>query len=85
MISQYIGNHNREAEEKSICINFLLMILTGLTFLSVFSLFQNPFVGMFTEEEQVITEGSTYLGIISWRGQHISRDYLMDIHSAGDL
>ncbi|MFN2926219.1 MATE family efflux transporter [Lachnospiraceae bacterium YH-ros2228] len=66
MISQYIGNHNREAEEKSICINFLVMILTGLTFLSVFSLFQNPFVGMFTEEEQVIAEGSTYLGIISW-------------------
>ena len=66
MISQYIGNHNREAEERSICINFLVMILTGLTFLSVFSLFQNPFVGMFTEEEQVIAEGSTYLGIISW-------------------
>ena len=66
MISQYIGNHNREAEERSICINFLVMILTGLTFLSVFSLFQNPFVGMFTEEEQVIAEGSIYLGIISW-------------------
>ena len=66
MISQYIGNQNREAEEKSICVNFLVMILTGLTFLSVFGLFRNPFVGMFTEEEQVIAEGSTYLGIISW-------------------
>ena len=66
MISQYIGNKNREAEEKSICVNFLVMILTGLTFLSVFGLFRNPFVEMFTEEEQVIAEGSTYLGIISW-------------------
>ena len=66
MISQYIGNLNREAEEKSICVNFLVMILTGLTFLSVFGLFRNPFVEMFTEEEQVIAEGSTYLGIISW-------------------
>ena len=66
MISQYIGNKNREAEEKSICVNFLVMILTGLTFLSVFDLFRNPFVEMFTEEEQVIAEGSTYLGIISW-------------------
>ena len=66
MISQYIGNQNREAEEKSICVNFLVMILTGLTFLSVFGLFRNPFVEMFTEEEQVIAEGSTYLGIISW-------------------
>ena len=66
MISQYIGNQNRGAEEKSICINFLLMILTGLTFLSVFSLFRYPFVGMFTDEERVIAEGSTYLGIISW-------------------
>ena len=66
MISQYIGNKNREAEEKSICVNFLVMILTGLTFLSVFGLFRNPFVEMFTEEEQVIAEGSTDLGIISW-------------------
>lgn len=66
MISQYIGSHNGEAEEKSICVNFLLVMLIGLTFLSVFSLFKNPFTGMFTTEAQVITEGSKYLGIICW-------------------
>ena len=38
MISQYIGNHNRVAEERSICINFLVMILTGVLFFSVFNL-----------------------------------------------
>ena len=66
MISQYIGSHNREAEEKSICVNFLLVLILGLTFLSVFCLFKNPFTGMFTTEAQVITEGSKYLGIICW-------------------
>ncbi len=66
MISQYIGSHNREAEEKSICVNFLVVLILGLTFLSVFSLFKNPFTGMFTTEAQVITEGSKYLGIICW-------------------
>lgn len=66
MISQYIGSHNREAEEKSICVNFLVVLILGLTFLSVFCLFKNPFTGMFTTEAQVITEGSKYLGIICW-------------------
>ncbi len=66
MVSQYIGNHNREAEERSICINFLLMILTGLMFQSVFGLYRNRFIGLFSTEAQVIKEGSKYLGIISW-------------------
>ena len=62
MISQYIGSHNREAEEKSICVNFLVVLILGLTFLSVFSLFKNPFTGMFTTEAQVIIEASKYQG-----------------------
>lgn len=66
MISQYIGNHNRVAEERSICINFLVMILTGVLFFSVFNLFRNQFTGLFSADVQVITKGSRYLGIISW-------------------
>ena len=66
MISQYIGNHNRVAEERSICINFLVMILTGVLFFSVFNLFRNQFTGLFSTDVQVITKGSRYLGIISW-------------------
>ena len=66
MISQYIGNHNRVAEERSICINFLVMILTGVLFFFVFNLFRNQFTGLFSADVQVITKGSRYLGIISW-------------------
>ena len=66
MISQYIGNHNREAEEKSICVNFLAMLITGLAFFLVLGFLRDEFVGMFTTEAQVIKEGSRYLGIICW-------------------
>ena len=66
MISQYIGNYNREAEEKSICVNFLAVVITGLAFFSAFGLLRHQFVGMFTTEGQVIKEGSNYLGIICW-------------------
>ena len=65
MISQYIGNHNRSRGKEH------LYQFSGddinRAYLSIcFQSFQNPIVGMFTEEEQVIAEGSTYLGIISW-------------------
>ena len=32
MISQYIGKNDRETEERSICVNFLVMLLTGIAF-----------------------------------------------------
>ena len=66
MISQYIGNHNREAEEKSICVNFLAMLITGLAFFLVLGFLRDEFAGMFTTEAQVIKESSGYLGIICW-------------------
>ena len=66
MISQYIGNHNRVAEERSICINFLVMILTGVLFSLYSNLFRNQFTGLFSTDVQVITKGNRYLGIISW-------------------
>ena len=40
MISQYIGKKDRVAEEKSICLNFLVMIFTGLLFFIMASTFQ---------------------------------------------
>ena len=32
MITQYIGKNDRETEERSICVNFLVMLLTGIAF-----------------------------------------------------
>ena len=33
MISQYIGKNDKKAEEKSICVNFLALMITGVLFL----------------------------------------------------
>lgn len=66
MISQYIGKQDREQEEKSICINFLVMLLTGLLFFLVSALFSYPFVSLFSEDAFVVREGSAYLRLIGW-------------------
>ena len=38
MITQYIGKNDRETEERSICVNFLVMLLTGIAFFFLYSL-----------------------------------------------
>ena len=37
MITQYIGKNDRETEERSICVNFLVMLLTGIAFFFLYS------------------------------------------------
>ena len=64
MISQYIGKEDRASEEKSVCVNFLVMMLTGVLFLILSKTFSAQFTRMFTEDLTVIEEGSTYLKII---------------------
>ena len=66
MISQYIGKNDRESEERSICVNFLVMILTGIAFFFLSAVFSLQFIRMFTDDVRVINEGSAYLGIIGW-------------------
>ena len=66
MISQYIGNRNRDAEEKSVCVNFVAMSATALLFLFTFTICRNQFAGTFTTDKQVVEEGGKYLGIICW-------------------
>ena len=66
MISQYIGKKDRPAEEKSVCINFLVMILTGVIFFVLAAGFSMPFVKLFSEDAEVIQDGSSYLRIIGW-------------------
>ena len=66
MISQYIGKKDRPAEEKSVCINFLVMILTGVVFFVLAAGFSMPFVKLFSEDAAVIQDGSSYLRIIGW-------------------
>ena len=66
MISQYIGKKDRESEEKSICVNFLVMMLTGIAFFFISRMFPLQFIRLFTNDARVISEGSMYLGIIGW-------------------
>ena len=66
MISQYIGKNDRETEERSICVNFLVMLLTGIAFFFLSTVFSLQFIKMFTDDVSVINEGSSYLGIIGW-------------------
>ena len=66
MISQYIGKKDRESEEKSICVNFLVMMLTGIAFIFISRMFPLQFIRLFTNDARVISEGSMYLGIIGW-------------------
>ena len=57
MISQYIGKNDRPAEEKSVCINFLVMVLTGLIFLILAGGFSMPLMELFSEDAAVIQGG----------------------------
>ena len=66
MISQYIGKNDRPAEEKSVCINFLVMMLTGLIFLILAGGFSMPLMALFSEDAAVIQGGGSYLKIIGW-------------------
>ena len=66
MISQYIGKKDRESEEKSICVNFLVMMLTGIAFFFISRMFPLQFIRLFANDARVISEGSVYLGIIGW-------------------
>ena len=66
MISQYIGKNDRETEERSICVNFLVMLLTGIAFFFLSTVLSLQFIKMFTDDVSVINEGSAYLGIIGW-------------------
>ena len=74
MISQYIGKNDRETEERSICVNFLVMLLTGIAFFFLSTVFSLQFIKMFTDDVSVINEGSSYLGIIghsAWYKQYL--------------
>lgn len=64
MISQYIGKKDIPAEEKSICVNTLIMLIVGLLFMAISGLFARPFISLFTEDSLVITEGIQYLQLI---------------------
>lgn len=64
MISQYIGKQDRQAEEKSVCVNFLVMLLVGMVFFLIAFGFSRPFVGLFSKDASVVNEGSAYLKII---------------------
>ncbi|MBR1636028.1 MAG: MATE family efflux transporter [Lachnospiraceae bacterium] len=66
MISQYIGKKDRRAEETSVCINFLAMVLTGCIFFILATGFSLSFVKLFSGDTAVIQDGSSYLGIIGW-------------------
>lgn len=48
MTSQYIGKNNREAEEKTLCINLLVMLIVGSCFLFSFQHFSRfIFISLF--------------------------------------
>lgn len=66
MISQYLGKRDRAAEERSICVNFVFMMLTGALFFVLAALFSLPFVRLFNDDEAVVCEGAAYLRIIGW-------------------
>ncbi len=66
MISQYIGKKDRVAEEKSICLNFLVMIFTGLLFFIMASTFAPQFTALFSNDAKVVNDGIAYLRIIGW-------------------
>ena len=66
MISQYIGKEDRAAEEKSICVNSLVMLITGLLFFAMAALLSMQFVTLFSDDVKVLSEGSSYLRIIGW-------------------
>lgn len=63
-ISQYIGKKDIPAEEKSVCVNTLIMLIVGLLFMAISGLFARPFIALFTEDSLVITEGTHYLQLI---------------------
>ena len=64
MTSQYIGKNNREAEEKTLCINLLVMFIVGSCFLLAFSIFRNSFISLFSNDHPVEQRGIEYLQVI---------------------
>ena len=66
MISQYIGKGDKKAEEKSICVNFLVMSLIAILFMVIATDFSESFTLFFSEDVDVIVDGSRYLRIIGW-------------------
>lgn len=65
-ISQYIGKKDRAAEEKSICINTVTMLVTAIAFLVGFVIFAQKFASLFSSDEAVIADACKYLRIIVW-------------------
>ena len=66
MVSQYIGKEDRQSEEKAICINLLVSIAIGVVFAAIAIVFTSGFLGIFTQDTSVISEGEKYLRIIGW-------------------
>ena len=64
MTSQYIGKNNREAEEKTLCINLLVMLIVGSCFLLAFSIFRDSFISLFSNDHPVEQRGIQYLQVI---------------------
>jgi len=66
MISQYIGKKDRVAEEKAICVNFLVLMITAMIFSVLACVYSLPFMKPFTDDILVINEGNSYLKIIGF-------------------
>lgn len=62
--NQYIGKGDSLAEESSVCVNTLVMLIVGLVFMTISGFFAGPFVSLFTGDVTVIMEGTQYLKLI---------------------
>ena len=66
MISQYLGKGDKQAEEKSVCLNFMVVLIAACMFFLPACGCANSFVKLFTKDTFVVTTGTSYLRIISW-------------------
>ncbi len=66
MISQYIGKKDKEAEERSVCINLLVGLVLGTIFTIGAVMFAKDFVRIFSEDARVLSKAQRYLQIVGW-------------------
>lgn len=65
MISQYMGQKNKNEVSRSFYLNQILAILMAVVFTGICSIFPKQIISLYTKDEQTIAASANYLRIIS--------------------
>ena len=65
MLSQYIGQQNKRAADKSLCVNLLVSVALGVVFTLLCLLFSGQIKGLYSEDAATVWQAAAYLRILS--------------------